>query len=268
MCRIYGVTRDGFNSWVRRGKCARTLEDEELFESIHRLFRLHKGRYGSPKITLALREEGIAVGQKRVARIMRQKGLVARKAKVYPPKKRVTSMANACPNLIVDLKVNKPNQVWVGDVTYIKLSTGQWQYLSVIMDRFSRQVIGWSISSRRDVQLTLNTLDRAVRNRHYLTGTFFHSDKGSEYIATKFQSRLGYYGIAQSMNRKKEMNDNAHMESFFNNLKAEAICGVKLSSAKALRKIIQGYMRYYNHNRIHLSIGGVTPIDCEMRYYG
>lgn len=268
MCRIYGVTRDGFNSWVRRGKCARTLEDEELFESIHRLFRLHKGRYGSPKITLALREEGIAVGQKRVARIMRQKGLVARKAKVYPAKKRVTSMANACPNLIVDLKMNKPNQVWVGDVTYIKLSTGQWQYLSVIMDRFSRQVIGWSISSRRDVQLTLKTLDRAVRNRHYLTGTFFHSDKGSEYIATKFQSRLGYYGIAQSMNRKKEMNDNAHMESFFNNLKAEAICGVKLNSAKALRKIIQGYMRYYNHNRIHLSIGGVTPIDCEMRYYG
>lgn len=268
MCRVYGVSRDGFNSWLRRGTSARSLADEELFNEIVRIFERHKGRYGSPKITLELREDGICVGKKRVARVIREKGLKARKALIYPPKKRVTSMANACPNLIRDITVKQPDQVWVGDVTYIKLADGQWQYLSAIMDRYSRQIIGWSISSRRDVQLTLRTLDRAARNRFYPGGTIFHSDKGSEYIATKFQNRLGVYGMDQSMNRKMEMNDNAFMESFFNSLKTETINGREIGSAKELRKIIHGYIRYYNHNRIHMSINGMTPVEYELSYYG
>lgn len=268
MCRVYGVSRDGFNSWMRRGDSARSLADEERFEEIIRIFEFHKGRYGSPKFTLELRTKGIYVGKKRVARVMREGGLKARKTLIYPPKKRTTSMVNACPNLIKDIKVKQPDQVWVGDVTYIRLADGQWQYLSAIMDRYSRQIIGWSISSRRDAQLTLRTLDRAARNRFYLGGTIFHSDKGSEYIATKFQKRLDVYGMDQSMNRKMEMNDNAFMESFFNSLKAETINGREIKSAKELRRIVHGYIRYYNHNRIHMSINGMTPAEYDLSYYG
>lgn len=267
MCRILDVSRDGFNSWFRRGKSLRAQEDEELFPLINRIYQQHKGHYGSPKVTKTLRDDGVAIGQKRVARIMREQGLSATKAKLYPPKKNNNGSINASPNLIHELDVNQPNQVWVGDITYIKLENGDWLYLSAIMDRFTRQLISWSVGPRRDAALTCRTLSRAIRNRNYPNGVIFHSDKGSEYIANSFRKKLAYYDIKQSMNRKQEMNDNAFMESFFNSLKIESIKLQPINNEKSLRRIASQYIRYYNRKRIHMSIGGITPDDCELQYY-
>ena len=267
MCRVYDVSRNGFNSWLRRGPSDRAIEDERLFILINRVFQAHNGRYGSPKVTKALRDEGVNIGQKRVARIMREQGLVATKAKLYPPKKNNNGMVNSSPNVIHELTVDQPNQVWVGDITYIKLEDGQWQYLSAIMDRFTRQIISWSIGSKRDAALTCGTLSRAMRNRCYPSGVIFHSDKGSEYIADAFRRKLSFYGIEQSMNRKQAMNDNAAMESFFNTLKIESIKQESLDSERSLRRIVSQYIRYYNRKRIHMSIGGITPDACEVLHY-
>ncbi len=267
MCRIYGVSRDGFNSWRQRGESARSIEDEKLFILIDRIFKDHNGSYGSPKITSALRVDGVAVGQKRVARIMRDRGLVAKKAKLYPGKKSSNGSANASPNIIFDLNVTRPDQLWVGDVTYIKLDDGEWRYLSVIMDRYTRQIISWSVSCNRDAALTCGTLQRAMRNRGYPSDVIFHSDKGSEYIATEFKRLLSVYGIQQSMNRKNKMNDNAHMESFFNSFKIEPIRGVELKCERVLRRIASKYTRYYNKKRIHMSLGGISPNAYELQYY-
>ena len=268
MCRIYDVSRNGFNSWRRRGKSLRAQEDEELFRLINRVFKEHKGHYGSPKITKTLRDDGIAVGQKRVARIMREQGLSATKAKLYPPKKSNNGIVNASPNLIHDLEVNHPNQVWVGDITYIKQESGGWLYLSAIMDRFTRQIISWSVGPKRDAALTCGTLSRAMRNRCYPSGVIFHSDKGSEYISNDFRRKLSVYSIEQSMNRKQKMNDNAFMESFFNSFKTESIKLQPIESERHLRRIASQYIRYYNRKRIHMSIGGVTPEERELRFYG
>lgn len=267
LCRMLNVSRDGFNSWLRRGQSLRAQEDEQLLILINRIFIAHKGRYGSPKITKALRDDGVAVGQKRVARIMRESGLVASKAKLYPPKKRNNSMINASPNLITDLTVNRPNQVWVGDITYIKQTNGEWLYLSVIMDRFTRQVISWSVGENRDGELTSGTFERAMRNRCYPSGVIFHSDKGSEYISNLFRHQLKIYDVRQSMNRKQKMNDNAFIESFFNSLKIETIKQQPIENERHLRRLVSMYTRYYNKKRIHMSIGGMTPNQYEMNFY-
>jgi len=266
MCQVYEVTREGYYSWRRRGDCARKQEDSELFEYIHVIFKRHDGNYGSPKILRELRKQGIRVGLKRVARIMREHGLKATKARIYKCRPGLRDFTRKCPNRIIDIVLTAPNQLWVGDVTYLKLEDGSWQYLSVIMDRFSRRIISWSLSDRRDVNLTLASLDRAIRNRGHHDGLIFHSDRGVEYLAYKYRERLSRFDIEQSMNRIKEMNDNAFMESFFQQFKTERIKGRILKSADQLRGIISAYMRYYNFERSHSSIGYISPVgyECEL----
>lgn len=268
MCRFYGVSRNGYNSWRRRGLSQRQQDDAELFLLINRLFKKHDSCFGSPKITQELRRQGVKVGQKRVARIMREHGLKAVKATLYRTKKVKSILDKASPNRIHHLTLSRENQVWVGDVTYIKMPDGQWQYLSVILDKHSRRVVAWSLSGRRDAKPTVSTLKRAVRNRGYPDGVIFHSDKGIEYLANKFREYLNYYGILQSMNRVKEMNDNAEMESFFQQFKTERIKRRRFTSQEELRAIISEYMKYYNFNRIHSSIGYLTPHEFEGKIHG
>ena len=182
---------------------------------------------------------------------------------LYRTKKVKSIFDKASPNRIHHLLLTAENQVWVGDVTYIKMPDGRWQYLSVIMDKYSRRVIAWSLSYKRDAKLTIDTLKHAVRNRGCHDGLIFHSDKGSEYIAKGFREKLEHYSILQSMNRVKEMNDNAEMESFFQQFKTERIKRRVFNTVEGLRGIISDYMRYYNFQRIHSSIGYLTPHEFE-----
>lgn len=244
---------------------ARRQEDNELFEFIRQIFDRHDGCYGSPKITRDLGKIGIHVGQKRVARIMRERGLKAVKARIYKARPGTHRHVNSISCRIQDMKPSAPNQLWVGDVTYLKMHDGSWQYLSVVMDRYSRRIIAWSISDRRDVQLTLSSIERAVRNRGHHKDIVFHSDRGVEYLANAYRERLRRYGITQSMNRPKTMNDNAFMESFFQQFKTERIKRTILRTVEQVRAIVAEYTRYYNYERSHSSIGYVSPHEYECR---
>lgn len=265
MCRVYSVTRDGYNAWKRRGVCARKQYDDELFLLINEIFNKHDGNYGSPKITRELAKQNVHVGQKRVARIMHEHGLRAIKAIMYRTKKIKSAFASASPNLIADKEITGVNQVWSGDVTYIRMPDNTWRYLAVIIDRFSRAVVSWSLSDRRDGALTIAALERAVRNRDLHKGLVFHSDRGIEYIAKAFRKRLSLYKISQSMNRPKKMNDNAQIESFFNSFKVEKLKRKLYSSDSDVRGLFSSYVRYYNYERSHSSIGYVSPMEYEFK---
>lgn len=244
---------------------ARRQEDSELFEFIRQIFDRHDGCYGSPKVTRELGKIGIHIGQKRVARLMRERGLKAVKARIYKARPGTHRHVNSILCKIQDMTPSAPNQLWVGDVTYLKMHDGSWQYLSVVMDRYSRRIIAWSISDRRDVQLTLSSIERAVRNRGHHKDIIFHSDRGVEYLANAYRERLRRYGITQSMNRPKTMNDNAFMESFFQQFKTERIKRTILRTVEQVRAIVAEYTRYYNYERSHSSIGYVSPHEYECR---
>lgn len=266
MCRVYNVTRHGYNSWRRRGSSLRRIEDSEWYERIRTIFDKHNGPYGSPKITMELRKQNWQIGQKRVARIMREHGLKAIKFTLYKRQRSgMLKHAYKIPCHIADIKVSRENQLWVGDVTYLKLRDGSWRYLCTIMDRYSRKIIGSSLSDTRDGNLTLACLDRAVKNRGHHKNLIFHSDRGVEYVAGRYQVRLRRYGIVQSINRVKKMNDNAFMESFYQQFKTERIKRIALDTVEQLRGIIKEYMHYYNFTRSHSSLGYVSPHEFECR---
>jgi len=263
MCRIYDVSVDGYQSWRRRGKSQKEQQDEYLLGIIVKIFNDSDQTYGSPKVHKELRKMDIYVGEKRVARIMRKCGLRAKKARVYRTKpSAINRFFTSVPFHLLDKIVTGPNQVWRGDITYLKLN-GRWKYLATILDQFSRRIVAWGLSDKRDANLTLRTLGRAVRNRGLHPGLIFHSDRGVEYAAYAFQSRLTHYGFVQSMNRPKTMNDNAEMESFYHQFKGEKVCKKEYRCEQTLRKEVIEYMYFYNNRRSHSSIGYITPVEYE-----
>lgn len=231
---------------------------------IEKLFQAHDGNYGSPRIHSALVDEGEVVNRKRVERLMRESGLVGKAGRLYRRKPLPVNPCLTVPNrrLAKGMPAG-PNQQWVGDVTYLKLK-GSWQYLSVVMDLYSRQVIGWALSGSRTVDLTLSALIKALSCRPVGADLIFHSDRGAEYGARRYQQALTDSGIAASMNRAGVMNDNVHIETFFQTFKTECFRGVDFRSVGELRAAIAGYLDdYYNTRRHHSSLGYKTPSDYE-----
>ena len=264
LCRVYSVSRFGYYSWKSRGLSRHTQQDRELSQQIERLFRETQGIYGSPKIHQCLKREGIHVGLNRVARIMQVNDLKARCARIYRNHSKMDRFYASIRNEIKDVKASKPNQVWVGDVTYLRVNE-EWRYLAVILDKFSRRVIGWSLSKKRNVDLTLTAFKRASKNRLNQSSVYFHSDRGAEYVANKYRKRLKARGVIQSMNGKGVMNDNAEMESFFHHFKAEPLHRNKFMTEKELRAIIIEYVGFYNHKRLHASLNYRSPVEYEVK---
>ena len=262
LCRRYGVTRGGYYAWCGRRASGRSREDERLRGCIGRVFEASEGTYGSPRIHEALRQAGVRVGRKRVARLMREEGLKGRSARIYRRMPGTRRFFGEIPNRVLGIETKRPGQVWVGDVTYLK-SGNSWRYLSVVMDRHSRRVLGWALRSSRDLALTLKALNRAVSRRRVTSGLIFHSDRGVEYSAYAFRARLAALGIAQSMKRPREIGDNAFIESFFHSMKAEAIHARVFPHDRALREAVARYIRRYNLTRLHSSLGYRSPIDYE-----
>lgn len=262
LCKRYGVTRAGYYAWRQRGSSRHEREDERLSARIAAVWRASNGTYGSPRIHAALREAGFRVGRKRVARLMREAGLKARSARIYRRTRGTRAFYTAIPNRVVDVTTSGPDQIWVGDVTYLR-SGRTWRYLAVVMDRHSRRILGWSLRSRRDLKLTLGALNQAARRRRSLQGLTFHSDRGSEYGAYAFRARLAALGITQSMKRPRELGDNAYIESLFHSVKADAIHARTFASDSALRAAVRAYLHRYNRSRLHSSLGYRSPIDYE-----
>jgi putative transposase len=258
MCQRYGVSRSGFYARQKRALCARAGSDAAMTQLIIQAHAKSGHRYGSPRITKALCKLGHRVGRGRVARLMRKAALQGRGNHLFRRKGKTLEFFSAVDNVVRGQDICRPNQLWVGDVTYLKVA-GQWRYLAVIMDRFSRRIIGWALGKRRTAALTITALKHAVRLRKPQPGVFFHSDRGVEYGSRLFKQALATHGFIQSMNRPGSMNDNAHIESFFHTLKLEGLYKMRFDQDRPLRHSLRQYFAFYNRDRLHSSLAYQSP---------
>jgi transposase InsO family protein len=237
-----------------------------LDAEIREIYDSKKGRYGSPKITEELQDRGRKVDKNRVARRMRKAGLrskIRRKYRVTTDSKHHFPIA---PNLLErNFTTEVPDKVWVSDITYLATLTG-WLYLTVIIDLFSRMVVGWALSSSLSHEMVVTALKRAVKNRRPGKGLIFHSDRGVQYACTGFRKELGKHDFVQSMSRKGNCWDNAVAESFFGVMKTELVYHERYEGHQdTLHSIFEYIEVFYNRERKHSTIGYLTPVEYEKR---
>jgi putative transposase len=264
MCRLYGVTRAGYYAWRSRERSERERQNEALAAEIRAVHAQSRGTYGSPRVHRALRKRGHRIGKNRVARLMRRHGIKARVATIRYTSPSIQRFFGSVLNEQLDLELRRPDQVWVGDITYLKVGA-VYRYLAVVMDKYSRRVVGWSYGPRKDVALTLRALDSAVRRRRPKRGLVFHTDRGTEYAGTAFKERLAELGFIQSMNRPGKMTDNAFIESFFHSMKSDIYHGLRFSADTELRDALESYVPFYNEDRLHSSLQYVPPATFERQ---
>jgi transposase InsO family protein len=268
MCELHGVTRSGFYAWCKRQPSQRHQDDQLLMARVRQVHADSRGFYGSPRVAGQLRLDGQVVGKRRVARLMRQAGLQGRSARLYRHSKVLQRAFYAgVPYLPESATTQRQDQVWVGDVTYLKVA-GQWRYMAAVMDKHSRRIVGWSLSARRDAALTKEALRRSATSRGIRPGVVFHSDRGIEFANFEFREKLRQLGMVQSMNRPGKMNDNAHMESFFHSMKGEELYGKKFDTEQQLRSTLSSYIRFYNDRRLHSALRYLPPAAYERRSQG
>jgi len=263
MCRLYEVSRAGYYAWRSRKPSARLKEDWHLATRISAIHRASRFTYGSPRIHQALRKEGTRIGKKRAERLMYWLGIQGRSARIYQKKAKLRKYFTGIPSHSRGVSLVQPNQVWVGDITYLKVGT-RWWYLAVVLDKFSRVVTGWKFGKRKDLELTMGAFNQAVQKRNPTAGLIFHTDRGTEYGAFTFRNHLKDLGFVQSMNRPvAKMTDNAHMESFFHSMKADGVHGVKFADGRSAAAFVRSYIPFYNSKRLHSSLNYMTPLEFE-----
>lgn len=267
LCKVLNVSRSGFYEWCDDSLCERAIHDERLKVRIKAIYERNDGRYGSPRIQRELAAEGTPVSRKRVARLMTELGLASRRKRRF---KATTDSNHAFPvaENVLDrnFEVEAPNVAWVTDITYVWTSEG-WLYLAVILDLFSRRVVGFSTSNRIDRALVLSALHMAIGRRLPNAGLIHHSDRGSQYASADYRAALDAEGMVCSMSRKGNCWDNAVAESFFATLKTELVYLTKFKTREeAKRAIFEFIESFYNHRRRHSAIGYVSPVDFENRF--
>ena len=267
MCDALSVSPSGFYAWRSRPESPRKIANRELLVDIRRIHAQHRERYGAPRIHAELRAAGHAVSRKRVARVMRQHGIRAR----APRRFRVctTDSQHSLPvaeNLLdQNFGADRPDQVWLADITYIPTSEG-WLYLAVILDLFTRKVVGWAMRDHLRAELTIAALTMAIQRRRPTAGLIHHSDRGSQYAAGDYRDILHAAAIVPSMSRKGNCWDNAPMESFFGTLKTELVHHTQYPNRDAARRDLFAYIEgYYNRQRRHSAIGYITPERAEAK---
>ena len=264
LCRVLAVSRSGYYAWCGRKPSARDLEDERLRPKIVEAFETGRGTYGSPRVRQELVDQGIAIGRKRVARLMREMGLRG----VSPRKFRVTTDSDhdhpiAANVLDRNFEASGPNEKWATDITYIWTGEG-WLYLAVVMDLYARRIVGWSTADHLETSLCLDALQRALCHRTDIEGLIHHSDRGVQYASACYRETLDAHGIECSMSRRANCWDNAVAESFFGTLKNELIYRRPWSTREEARHAIGEYIEiFYNRIRRHSTIGGVSPAKFE-----
>jgi transposase InsO family protein len=264
MCEQLEVSRSGFYAWSQRPESAHQQEDQELAAEVEKVHRDSRGTYGSPRVHAELRARGRKVSRKRVARLMEQQKLEAR------PKRRFVRTTDSshglpvAPNVLErDFSPSQPNSTWATDITYVWTGEG-WLYLDVVLDLFSRRVVGWAMSEHIDTQLVLSGLQMALEGRQPPQGLLHHSDRGSQYASFDYQQALADQGIQPSMSRKGNCWDNAVAESFFSTLKMELVYRTSFATRQEARAAIFEYIEvFYNRLRRHSTLGYLSPVDYE-----
>jgi putative transposase len=266
MCRALAVSAAGYYAWRVRPESARSVSDRTTRSAIRVIHRDSRETYGSPRIWDALVKQGHRIGEHRVARLMRQDGIRAKTVTKW----RATTQSNhqwpvAANTLNRQFTVAAPNRVWAGDITYVWTLEG-WLYLAVLLDLYSRRVVGWAMSQRITVELTEQALTMALAKRAPTAGLLHHSDRGSQYAATSYQRVLAAYGLLPSMSRKGNCWDNACVESFFGTLKRELVDQRRYVTRDEARQDIFEYIEvFYNRQRRHSTLGYHSPAEYEAR---
>lgn len=268
-CRMLEVSRSRFHEWYQRQPCARVVENERFTGRIRTFFELSDRTYGSPRIVRDPREAGERVGENRVAKLMRLADLKTRKRRRRRPTDEGARPDHAIADNVLnrDFRASQPNVKWVADFTYVDTAEG-WLYVAVVLDLFSRRVVGWSMSASMTAQLVMDALNMAIWRRGQPRALVHHSDRGSQYVAKDFQRLLAHHGIACSMSRKGDCWDNSAMESFFSTLKTERVDRrSRYRSRDEARADIFDYIeRFYNPRRRHSTLGYISPVQFEQQF--
>lgn len=269
-CCVLEVSRAAYYEWRQQAPSQREQKDRDLAEKIKEIHAGSRQTYGAPRVQQALRRQGWSCGRKRVARIMREEDLVGRCPKRW---KKTTISDPSAGSAVIDLLRRRfqpdqlaLNECWVGDITYVRTWEG-WLYLASVIDLGSRRVVGWAMADHMRSDLVCDALRMAITGRRPGRGLVIHSDRGSQYTSAQFTDLLAQYGLRQSLSRPGQCWDNAVAESFFSTLKTELVNrSVLATRAQARRAIFEFVEVFYNRQRIHSSLGYLTPVEWEMRY--
>jgi putative transposase len=267
MCRVLKVSRSGYYAWCQRPTAKHTVEDQRLTLELAAIHAESRARYGSPRVHAELRERGRCIGRKRVARLMRVAHLRARERRRF---RRTTDSTHAMAvkdNLLARrFAVLTPNTSWATDITYLWTAEG-WLYLAVILDLFSRRVIGWALSERLERTVAVEALQMALSERRPAGGLLHHSDRGSQYASKEYQQLLAQHGIVSSMSRRGNCWDNAVAESFFATLKVELVYRCQWRTRAEARSALFEYLElFYNRQRRHSALGYLSPYAFEQHH--
>lgn len=264
LCQTLGVSRSGYYAWRRRPASPRTRANARLVAQMQQLHRQMKERYGAVKLWRALLASGVACGRHRVARLRRQYGLMARRVRRFRVVIEHHQFAPPAPNRLQQIFVAPaPNRIWAGDLTAIATRAG-WVYLAVILDLYSRRVIGWAMSPRPDQHVALTALQMAMTHRRPRPGLIHHSDQGATYTSVAYQRQLVQTGLVASMSRKGNCYDNAVVESFFSTLKNELVHDRDYHTREeAQAEVFEFIEVFYNRQRLHQTLGYVSPVQFE-----
>jgi len=259
------VSRSGFYDYLHRfnKRIDKDPKEAALAARIHAIFKEHRSKYGSRRILKQLEEEGYDIGRYKVRRIMKDLGL---KAKISKRFKVTTDSRHAfpvAPNVLNrNFDVTAPNKVWTADISYVWTLEG-WLYLAIVMDLFSRQIVGWAMDRRMKKQLAIDALAMAYFRRRPDRGLLHHSDRGSQYACYDYQKQLHLYHMVPSMSRKGDCWDNAPTERFFRSLKSERLSDCRFTTRQAANLEVLDYISYYNSIRLHSTLGYKSPFEYE-----
>lgn len=266
MCKMLIVSPSGYYGWRDRPPSKRAQENTILTEKIKDIFDDENSRVGAKRITKRLRLEGTHVSRHRVARIMRKNGWRAKAARKFKATTNSNHKLPVAPNLLQqNFSAGRPNEKWVSDITYVWTEEG-WLYLAVVMDLYSRMVVGWSMHERMTSKLVIDALQMAIWRRKMPRGVIIHSDRGSQYCSYEYQKLLVDNGFICSMSKRGDCYDNASMESWNHSFKIEAIHGEKfLTRADAKNHVFEYIDIYYNRKRLHSGLGYLSPVYFEAQ---
>jgi len=268
MCHVLGVSPSGYYAWQARPLSRRVQANQKLLPEIRAIYNRSRKTYGRPRVHAELRACGFRAGKNRVARLMRAENLRGRRKRKQPHTTDSQHSHPVAPNrLNREFRATRPNEKWLADITYIPTAEG-WLYLAVILDLFSRKIVGWAFAATWESCLVEQAFRMAVQDRFVHSGRLHHSDRGSQYAGEAYQRLLADQQVQTSMSRTGNCYDNAPMESFFSTLKCEHVHFQNYQSRQEATTDIFSYIvGFYNRQRRHSSLGYLSPEEFERRYY-